>query len=81
MDLVGVERLKEVALKIGHIQRDSGLPDPPLDFVEQLNFGLVLVVFEWAKGVSFSEIARMTDVQVTFTTHLLFSFHPFMVTE
>ena len=37
--------------------------ETPGDFVEQFNFGLVEVVYEWAKGMPFSEITQLTDVQ------------------
>ena len=32
-------------------------------FVEQFKFGLVQVVYEWAKGMPFNEITGLTDVQ------------------
>ena len=33
------------------------------EFVEQFKFGLVQVVYEWAKGMPFNEITDLTDVQ------------------
>ena len=33
------------------------------DFVEQFNFGLVEVVYEWARGVPFAALTALTDVQ------------------
>ena len=33
------------------------------DFVDQLNFGLVEVVYEWARGLPFAQITTLTDVQ------------------
>ena len=33
------------------------------EFLEQFKFGLVEVVFEWARGMPFYEITQLTDVQ------------------
>ena len=33
------------------------------DFKEQFKFGLVEVVYEWARGMPFNEITDLTDVQ------------------
>ena len=33
------------------------------EFAEQFKFGLVQVVYEWAKGMPFIEITGLTDVQ------------------
>ena len=43
--------MKQVATRIGEAQKECGLLEPVLDFVEQFNFGLIEVVHEWAKGV------------------------------
>ena len=59
----GISELKKVAKKIGVMQRDCGLPDPVGDFVDQYNFGLVEVVYEWAHGMPFNKIMELTDVQ------------------
>jgi antiviral helicase SKI2 len=45
-----VAAVKEVATKLGTLQKDCGLKEPVLQFVEQFRFGLVEVVYEWAKG-------------------------------
>jgi DSHCT (NUC185) domain len=34
-------------------------------FVIQFNFGLVEVVYEWARGMPFANITQLTDVQVS----------------
>ena len=34
------------------------------DYVDQFNFGLVEVVYEWARGKPFGEIVALTDVRV-----------------
>ena len=40
-----------VAEKIGRLQKESGLPIPVEDYVEQFHFNLMEVVFEWARGM------------------------------
>jgi len=59
----GVEDIKMTATKIGEVQVDCGLLEPVGDFVESFNFGLVEVVYEWARGMPFSDITSLTDVQ------------------
>jgi antiviral helicase SKI2 len=59
----GVERIKSCAAIIGQVQRDCGMAAPAQDYVEQFNFGLTEVVYEWARGTPFSEITQLTDVQ------------------
>ena len=59
----GVEAIKKCALVIGETQRSCGMKECEQDFVEQFNFGLVEVVYEWARGKPFGEIVSLTDVQ------------------
>merc|ERR1711936_1014566 len=59
----GVEDIKLTAAKIGEVQVACGLMEPVGDFVESFNFGLVEVVHEWARGLPFSDITQLTDVQ------------------
>ena len=59
----GIKEFKGVAKKIGQKQRDCGLAEPVGDFVDQFNFGLVEVVYEWAHGMPFNKIMELTDVQ------------------
>ena len=59
----GVEDIKATATKIGEVQVACGLMEPVGDFVESFNFGLVEVVYEWARGMPFSVITSLTDVQ------------------
>ncbi|XP_059090527.1 superkiller complex protein 2-like [Tigriopus californicus] len=59
----GVEDIKLCATRIGQVQKDCGMEQAVQDYVEQFNFGLVEVVYEWARGMPFSEITRLTDVQ------------------
>jgi antiviral helicase SKI2 len=58
----GVERIKKTAIKLAELQREHGLDVRPEDVVGNLKFGLVEVVYEWARGVSFKEITDLTDV-------------------
>ncbi|RXG73628.1 Helicase SKI2W [Armadillidium vulgare] len=59
----GVKQFREVATKIGEIQKESGLQEPVGDFVDQFNFGLCEVVYHWSLGMSFNKIMELTDVQ------------------
>ncbi|XP_044275642.1 helicase SKI2W isoform X2 [Varanus komodoensis] len=59
----GIEHIRSVAEEIALLQRKCGLRESVEDFVEQYKFGLVEVVYEWARGMPFAEIARLTDVQ------------------
>lgn len=49
--LQGVERVKAVAKRIGEVQVACGLNQTVEEFVGELNFGLVEVVYEWARGM------------------------------
>jgi len=59
----GVKEIQETAARVGQVQVDQGLAIPVGDYVESFNFGLVEVVYEWARGMPFSDITRLTDVQ------------------
>ncbi|GCB72592.1 hypothetical protein scyTo_0002073 [Scyliorhinus torazame] len=59
----GIERIRGVAERIATLQRECSLQESIEDFVDQFKFGLVEVVYEWAKGLPFAEITRLTDVQ------------------
>ncbi|XP_059165640.1 superkiller complex protein 2-like [Physella acuta] len=59
----GMEEILKKAEMIGQIQKEAGMTMPVEDFVEQYHFGLVEVVFEWARGMPFSNITTLTDVQ------------------
>ena len=45
------EGFLNIASRIGQLQRDCGVPIPVDDYVEQFHFGLMEVVFEWARGM------------------------------
>uniref|UniRef100_UPI00358F66F8 superkiller complex protein 2 isoform X2 n=1 Tax=Myxine glutinosa TaxID=7769 RepID=UPI00358F66F8 len=59
----GVDRLRKLAEHIAVVQRECGLAESVEDYVHQFKFGLIEVVFEWANGVPFEKIAKLTDVQ------------------
>jgi len=59
----GVEEIRETAARVGQVQVEQGLAMPVGDYVDSFNFGLVEVVYEWARGMPFSEITGLTDVQ------------------
>ena len=52
-----------MAERIAHLQSECGLNTSAVEFKEQYHFGLVEAVFEWARGMPFSEITNLTDVQ------------------
>ena len=58
-----MERIVGVARMIGGVQIDCGMREAVEDFVEIFKFGLVEVVYEWAKGTSFKDITNLTSVQ------------------
>ncbi|XP_016070814.1 PREDICTED: helicase SKI2W isoform X3 [Miniopterus natalensis] len=56
----GVDRVRAVAKRIGEVQVACGLNQTVEEFVGELNFGLVGVVYEWAQGMPFSELAGLS---------------------
>ena len=53
-------RAQEIALAVGHVQQSCGLPGDAVTFVDQtLNFGLLQVVLEWARGTPFAAITPL----------------------
>ncbi|XP_044275643.1 helicase SKI2W isoform X3 [Varanus komodoensis] len=48
----GIEHIRSVAEEIALLQRKCGLRESVEDFVEQYKFGLVEVVYEWARGMA-----------------------------
>lgn len=58
------ERMKQVAFDLGQSQKDHGVTIDPKHYVDSsLNFGLVHVVYDWARGLPFSNICQLTIVQ------------------
>ena len=58
---LGVDEIKKGANMIGSVQKDCGMKET--EYVDQFHFGLVQVVYEWARGMPFSQITQLTDVQ------------------
>ncbi|KAF7662120.1 hypothetical protein LDENG_00245760 [Lucifuga dentata] len=59
----GIDWVLSVAQRIGQLQRDCGIGQTAEEFVGQFKFGLTEVVYCWARGMPFAEIAQLTDVQ------------------
>jgi len=57
-----VKEVKSIASLIGKKEKECGMLEQQ-DFVEQFNFGLAEVVYEWAMGEPFCEVLELTDVQ------------------
>ncbi|XP_024013505.1 DExH-box ATP-dependent RNA helicase DExH11 isoform X2 [Eutrema salsugineum] len=57
------QRLYDTAIRLGELQARYNLQIDPEEYAqENLKFGLVEVVYEWAKGTPFAEICELTDV-------------------
>lgn len=57
------KRLYDTAIRLGELQAKFKLQvDPQVYAQENLKFGLVEVVYEWAKGTPFADICELTDV-------------------
>src|SRR3569833_125563 len=61
----GINTITEIAEKVNKVQELHQViqsSDESNDFVSQPRFGLVEVVYEWARGMSFKNITDLTDV-------------------
>ncbi|KAK1311815.1 hypothetical protein QJS10_CPA07g00050 [Acorus calamus] len=57
------QRLYETAKRLGELQAHFKVSIDPEQYIEEnLKFGLVEVVYEWAKGTPFADICELTDV-------------------
>ncbi|KAI7756452.1 hypothetical protein M8C21_002341 [Ambrosia artemisiifolia] len=57
------QRLYDTAIKLGQLQAHFNIQIEPEEYArENLKFGLVEVVYEWAKGTPFADICELTDV-------------------
>lgn len=54
----GMKMFKDVARRIGQVQKECGLPEAVGDYVDQFNFGLTEVVYQWASGMPFNGADR-----------------------
>ncbi|CAH2314448.1 helicase SKI2W [Pelobates cultripes] len=59
----GIKKVRSLAERLAEVQRECGLRESVEDFVAQYKFGLTEVVYEWARGMPFSEIMTLTDIQ------------------
>uniref|UniRef100_A0A915P348 ATP-dependent RNA helicase Ski2/MTR4 C-terminal domain-containing protein n=1 Tax=Meloidogyne floridensis TaxID=298350 RepID=A0A915P348_9BILA len=53
--------LTETARRIDDVQKECGVFNSPV--IEELKFGLMEVVYQWANGLEFSKIMQLTDAQ------------------
>ncbi|OCK83338.1 antiviral helicase [Lepidopterella palustris CBS 459.81] len=61
----GMGKIIEISEKVNHIQTLHQVilsADDSNDFVSRPRFGMVEVVYEWARGMSFNRITDLTDV-------------------
>lgn len=57
------KRLYDTAIRLGQLQKHHEVPVDPEEYArDNLKFGLVEVVYEWAKGTPFADICELTDV-------------------
>ncbi|KAH9661749.1 DExH-box ATP-dependent RNA helicase DExH11 [Citrus sinensis] len=57
------ERLYNTAIRLGELQAHFKVQIDPEEYArDNLKFGLVEVVYEWAKGTPFADICELTDV-------------------
>ena len=66
------DRVKETATRVAECQRECGLDTTVEEYVEGLHSGLMEVVYEWARGMSFKDVMNLTDVSEGV---LLFNFY------
>lgn len=60
--LAGQERILETAKNLVTLQREHGVDIAMDQVLGSLNFGLVQVVYEWARGKPFKQITELTNV-------------------
>lgn len=57
------DRLETIAASVANVQLKCGVDILPAEFVrENINIGMMQVVYEWARGTSFAKICEVTDV-------------------
>ncbi|XP_041998400.1 DExH-box ATP-dependent RNA helicase DExH11-like isoform X1 [Salvia splendens] len=57
------KRLCDTAIRLGKLQAEFKVQVDPEEYArDNLKFGLVEVVYEWAKGTPFADICELTDV-------------------
>ncbi|KAF2425251.1 antiviral helicase [Tothia fuscella] len=61
----GKKKIIEISERVNHVQTIHQViqsADDSNDFISQPRFGMVEVVYEWARGMSFNRITDLTDV-------------------
>lgn len=58
----GQKAIQSMATTIAETERQFGMDTSVEDSLRELKFGLVEVVYEWARGMEFVEITNLTDV-------------------
>ena len=58
-----IDKVKEIAKKIGETQNKYGMKQNIADFVDELKFGLCNICYEWSEGKTFKEVVEETDIQ------------------
>ena len=61
----GIAKIVEISEKVNKVQTEYQVilsADDSNDFVSKPRFGMVEVVYEWARGMSFNRITDLTDV-------------------
>ncbi|KAF2712633.1 antiviral helicase [Pleomassaria siparia CBS 279.74] len=61
----GIAKIVEISEKVNHLQTLHQVilsADDSNDFISKPRFGMVEVVYEWARGMSFNRITDLTDV-------------------
>ncbi|CAD5122505.1 DgyrCDS10928 [Dimorphilus gyrociliatus] len=61
--LAAKREFERVASKVDDVQKQFLRREGPEEFLSKFNFQLMEVVYEWARGTSFKEITKLTDVQ------------------
>ncbi|KAJ2786403.1 Antiviral helicase ski2 [Coemansia interrupta] len=60
---LGREKVIEAARRVGSMQVAYGLPISVEEYEREFRFALMEVAYEWARGMSFVNIAALTDTQ------------------
>lgn len=71
----GKEKIQKITERLGKTQRDCGLDLAVEEYVRGLNFGLVEVVYEWARGMVNPFFSLLSSGGLTLLS--FFSFLPF----
>lgn len=58
----GKKKILEVVADIANVERSFGLDTSVEEYQNEFKFGLIEVVYEWAKGEEFLKIIELTDV-------------------